>query len=187
MAFSWRGRLLWVGWMYSLMRAGLKVSLWMESDPVDSYWQVGVLKLSVAARFVHTSINNLDGRINCILIEFAGDTSLGGNVDLLELLQGGLHGLDHWAASTCMALNKAKCQVLQLGQDMPMKWYVFVGEWLGRHLQEEDLGCCLKLQWGRFGLDIGMNFFRKRLIRHWNMLSREMVESLCGSVWNICE
>lgn len=32
-----------------------------------------------------------------------------------------LNRLDHWAATSCMALNKAKCQVLHLGHDMPMK------------------------------------------------------------------
>ena len=88
-------------------------------------------------------INDLGKEAECTFSQFADDTKLGWNIDVLDCrkaLQRELDRLDQWAEANCMRFDKAKCQVLHLGHNNPMQCYRLGEEWLESCLEAKALG-----------------------------------------------
>jgi len=88
-------------------------------------------------------VSNMNSGTECTLSKFANDTKLCGVADTVEgrdAIQRDPDRLESWACVNCMKFNKAKCEVLHVGQGNPRHKYRLGGEWLESCTEEEDLG-----------------------------------------------
>ncbi|PKU42677.1 rna-directed dna polymerase from mobile element jockey-like [Limosa lapponica baueri] len=88
-------------------------------------------------------VGDMDSGIECTLSKFADDTKLCGTVDMPEgrdAIQKDLDRLERWVHANLIKFNKAKYEVLHLGQGNPKHKYRLCRAWIKSSSEEKDLG-----------------------------------------------
>ena len=87
-------------------------------------------------------LGNMDNGIECTLSKFVDDARLHGAVDMLEgrdAIQRDLDRLERWAYANLMKFNKAKGEVLHMGQGNPKHKYRLKDKGIESSPEEKDL------------------------------------------------
>ncbi|PKU45178.1 rna-directed dna polymerase from mobile element jockey-like [Limosa lapponica baueri] len=87
-------------------------------------------------------VGDTDSEIKCTLSKFANDTKLCGAVYVLEgrdATQRDVNRLDRWTRANLVKFNKAKCEVLHVGQGNPKHKYRLGGEWIESSSEEKEV------------------------------------------------
>lgn len=125
---SWTSRSLWHPWESCGVGARCAVlhAVTPQARAVSPSAQHGAAPINVF-------VNDLDEGIECTLSKCAGNTELGGSVDLpggRKAAQRDLDRLSGWAEANCVSLNRAERRVLHFGHSDPTQPYRRGEGWL---------------------------------------------------------